>query len=163
MITVPMVTLFTIFIILLVMATTITIVDAYPKYKHYRLTYRLLEIGAFRFYHREHHNRVVYRPAYGRYINDKDEIFDLNNTEIRQHLDVHNRCKFICLFHHVYGGPMKLHILRRPEMFDWLDLYSVYWFYKIKRFMDKQGYILDYQWDEYYKIKERKQFKFLRG
>ena len=144
-----MITLFILFPILLIMATTVQIVDAYPKYKHYRLTYRLLEIGAFRFYHREHRNRVVYRPVHSGYLDDKGNPYNLIDAEIRQHLDAHNRCEFICLFHHVHGG-QNLTILHRPEMFDWLDLYSVYWFFKIKRFMDKQGYILDYQWNEYY-------------
>ena len=146
--------------VLLITAATIQIVDNYPMYQYYRLTYRLLEAGAYRFYHREHRNRVIFRPVYATYITEKYKEYDLRNTEIVQHLDAHNKCEFIHLYEN-RRGPLK--ILHRPERLEWLDLYSAYWFFKIKRFMDKQGYILDYQWDEYYKIKERKQFKFLRG
>ena len=122
-----MITIFTILIILLVMATTIVIVDAYPKYKHYRLTYRLLENGAYRFFHRNR-DRVIYRPVYRTYITEKDKEYNLTNTEIVQHLNAHNKCEFICLFHHLFGGQMNLTILYRPQNIEWLDLYSVYGF-----------------------------------
>ena len=143
-----------------VMSTIIEIKKNYKNYKNYKVTYKLIHIGIYRFYHKQPFAYVLYKrlPHINRYHIDGKIYYLPDNDTIQQLLDEDSKCVGIKLYSDVYDP---FGILLKPETFtQWFDLYSVYWYFKIKKLMDRRGYTLDYQWTRYHN--QKKEFKFLR-